>query len=183
MRLPLPVTQWRRSHADLKPFWTRLETPPQLAHWRGPVVGQTSWGELLPVPGRSVPAGAGSARSGPARAKLSRPGPARAGPARPGRSRPGPTSLRPAGPLSKKLFTLFDLCVSSLRRGHANLLCIVPILTDDPRRESVSLCFMSSLTHFQPRICFANSRRIKTACNSEQVCGYMYPINASPLVH
>ena len=24
--------------------------------------------------------------------------------------------------------------VSSVRRGHANLLCIVPILTDDPRR-------------------------------------------------
>jgi hypothetical protein len=38
--------------------------------------------------------------------------------------------------LQKKLFTLLDLCVSSLRRGHANLLCIVPILTDDPRRES-----------------------------------------------
>ena len=37
----------------------------------------------------------------------------------------------------KKLFTLLDLCVSSLRRGHANLLCIVPILTDDPRRESI----------------------------------------------
>ena len=36
-----------------------------------------------------------------------------------------------------KLFTLLDLCVSSLRRGHANLLCIVPILTDDPRRESL----------------------------------------------
>ena len=30
------------------------------------------------------------------------------------------------------------LCVSSLRRGHANLLCIVPILTDDPRRESIA---------------------------------------------
>ena len=28
--------------------------------------------------------------------------------------------------------------MSSLRRGHANLLCIVPILTDDPRRESKS---------------------------------------------
>ena len=28
--------------------------------------------------------------------------------------------------------------MSSLRRGHANLLCIVPILTDDPRRESES---------------------------------------------
>ena len=34
------------------------------------------------------------------------------------------------------LLTLLDLRVSSLRRGHANLLCIVPILTDDPRRES-----------------------------------------------
>ena len=36
----------------------------------------------------------------------------------------------------KKLLPLLDLCVSSLRRGHANLLCIVPILTDDPRKES-----------------------------------------------
>ena len=36
----------------------------------------------------------------------------------------------------KKFGTLLDLCVSSLRRGHANLLCIVPILTEDPRRES-----------------------------------------------
>ena len=35
----------------------------------------------------------------------------------------------------KKLVSLLDLCVSSLRRGHANLLCIVPILTDDPRKE------------------------------------------------
>ena len=42
---------------------------------------------------------------------------------------------------AKKLFTLLDLCVSSLRRGHANLLCIVPILTDDPRRESKQVCF------------------------------------------
>ena len=40
--------------------------------------------------------------------------------------------------MRKKLDTLLDLCVSSLRRGHANLLCIVPILTDDPRRESNS---------------------------------------------
>ena len=36
----------------------------------------------------------------------------------------------------KQLVSLLDLCVSSLRRGHANLLCVVPILTDDPRRES-----------------------------------------------
>ena len=38
--------------------------------------------------------------------------------------------------LSKQFVTLLDLCVSSLRRGHANLLCIVPILTDDLRRGS-----------------------------------------------
>ena len=36
----------------------------------------------------------------------------------------------------EKWLPLLDLCVSSLRRGHANLLCIVPILTDDPRKES-----------------------------------------------
>ena len=36
----------------------------------------------------------------------------------------------------KTLFTLLDLCVSSLRRGHANLLCIVPTLTDAPRTAS-----------------------------------------------
>ena len=35
-----------------------------------------------------------------------------------------------------KLIALLDVCVSSLRRGRANLPCIVPILTDDPRRES-----------------------------------------------
>ena len=40
------------------------------------------------------------------------------------------------GKASQNKNTLLDLCVSSLRRGHANLLCIVPILTDDPRRES-----------------------------------------------
>ena len=33
-----------------------------------------------------------------------------------------------------------------LLRGHANLLCIVPILTDDPRRESVS--FLRSVFSF-----------------------------------
>ena len=53
----------------------------------------------------------------------------------------------------KKMFTLLDLCVSSLRRGHANLLCIVPILTDDPRRGSVSILFTFSLIPLQFRIC------------------------------
>ena len=46
----------------------------------------------------------------------------------------------PSRARTKQLFTLLDLCVSSLRRGHANLLCIVPILTDDPRRESDDRC-------------------------------------------
>ena len=35
---------------------------------------------------------------------------------------------------TKNLEPFLDLCVSSLRRGHANLLCIVPILTDVPER-------------------------------------------------
>ena len=29
-----------------------------------------------------------------------------------------------------------ELCVSSFRKGHVNVFCIVPMLTDDPRRES-----------------------------------------------
>ena len=52
-----------------------------------------------------------------------------------------PSRIQEAGHVTltgraKKLCTLLDLCVSSLRRGHANLLCIVPILTDDLRRGS-----------------------------------------------
>ena len=35
--------------------------------------------------------------------------------------------------------TLLDLCVSSLRRGHANIICIVPIFTDDPGRAPTAL--------------------------------------------
>ena len=34
--------------------------------------------------------------------------------------------------MRKKFGPFLDLCVSSLRRGHANLLCIVPILSDVP---------------------------------------------------
>ena len=40
------------------------------------------------------------------------------------------------GPVLENVLILLDLFMSSLRRGHANLLCIVQILTDDPRRES-----------------------------------------------
>ena len=45
--------------------------------------------------------------------------------------------------VAKNLVTLLDLCVSSLRRGHANLLCIVPILSDDLRGESNSVGWWS----------------------------------------
>ena len=44
-------------------------------------------------------------------------------------------NIRNSYPATKGWYFL-DLCVSSLRRGHANLLCIVPILTDDSRRRS-----------------------------------------------
>ena len=40
-----------------------------------------------------------------------------------------------AGSRCSNWFTFVDVCVSPLRGGHANLPCIVPILTDDPRRE------------------------------------------------
>merc|ERR1711894_12065 len=47
----------------------------------------------------------------------------------------------------KKLVSLLDLCVSSLRRGHANLLCIFPILTDDLRGESKCVQKSFGLAH------------------------------------
>ena len=37
---------------------------------------------------------------------------------------------------NKYMFTLLDVRVSSLHRSHVNLLCLVPSVTDDPRRES-----------------------------------------------
>ena len=46
--------------------------------------------------------------------------------------------------------TLLDVCESSLRMGHTNILCILPMLMDDPRRDSsrlkyniISYCIMS----------------------------------------
>ena len=47
----------------------------------------------------------------------------------------GSREVGPPTSTNIQLLTLLDLRVSSLRRGRANLLCIVPILTDDPRRE------------------------------------------------
>ena len=57
--------------------------------------------------------------------------------------------------IDSNLITLLDLCVSSLRRGHANLLRIVPILTDAPRREST--CRIALLL----RMRFGVGRRVR----------------------
>ena len=65
---------------------------------------------------------------------------------------------------SKKISTLLDLCVSSLRRGHANLLCAIPNLTDNPRRVSNKICLQrwgQQATVFQvvERKCAKTERR------------------------
>jgi hypothetical protein len=44
---------------------------------------------------------------------------------------------------AKKFGPFLDLCVSSLRRGHANLLCIVPILSDVSEETKVDVAFCS----------------------------------------
>ena len=55
--------------------------------------------------------------------------------------------------MKKKFGPFLDLCVSSLRRGHANLLCIVPILSDVPEGTSssanwsyINACIIKGLT-------------------------------------
>ena len=52
--------------------------------------------------------------------------------------------------------SLLDLCASSLRKAHACLPCVVPTLTDDPRRESYSVkserVATNGLTHSFPRV-------------------------------
>ncbi len=65
--------------------------------------------------------------------------------------------------LAKKLVTLLDLCVSSLRRGHANLLCIVPILTDGQPKQTQNWRDIkaSKVTHFSNFSVMADNMRKK----------------------
>ena len=56
---------------------------------------------------------------------------------------------------------------SSLRRGHANLLCIVPILTDDPRRESDRIRFRM-LIALRCALHRCSNRDIQRRCTSGQ---------------
>ncbi len=48
----------------------------------------------------------------------------------------------------KKFGPFLDLCVSSLRRGHANLLCIVPILSDVSEETAMEVKLLFILTCF-----------------------------------
>ena len=79
--------------------------------------------------------------------------------------------------LSCLCFNLLDLCVSSLCRGHANLLCIVPMLTDDPRRESVvelimlGSCLTCVIISWLVCIdCFVSFRFLCVYCLYRMVC-------------
>ena len=57
--------------------------------------------------------------------------------------------MRQPGLQSQKILEPFlDLCVSSLREGHANLLCIVPILTDVAEATTIYL----SLLYKNPKV-------------------------------
>ena len=61
---------------------------------------------------------------------------------------------------------LLDLCVSSLRRGHANLLCIVPIFTDDHRSGSCRLTRLAPISgrlrhHIQNHFCNNRSKNTR----------------------
>ena len=56
---------------------------------------------------------------------------------------------------SQKIWNASRICVSSLRRGHANLLCIVPILVYVFRRIHIFGCFSNLYTTiFSPPNCF-----------------------------
>ena len=67
---------------------------------------------------------------------------------------------------SPKSAILLDLCVSSLRRGHANLLCIVPIFTDDHRSGSCRLTRLAPISgrlrhHIQNHFCNNRSKNTR----------------------
>ena len=82
------------------------------------------------------------------------------------------------GQTHKKSSTLLDLCVSSLRRGHAMLLSIVPILTDVPRKESSQILEITIFGHsYDPRAFSSISSRpghlpatVWFSCSENHLC-------------
>ena len=100
----------------------------------------------------------------------------------PGGCFPNPGSI-PAGFLSvalgpqKNLVTLLDLCVSSLRRGHANLLCIVPIFADDLFRGSA--CSVNRALSSAPApVALRLWDRSKTGKKSRRGCTGIEPVTS-----
>ena len=83
---------------------------------------------------------------------------------------------------SKKNLYLLDFCVASLRRGHANLLCIVPILTDVPRKESSQILEITIFGHsYDPRAFSSISSRpghlpatVWFSCSENHLCQVEY---------
>jgi len=66
-----------------------------------------------------------------------------------------PNPQNPNSLYGKKIWNASRICVSSLRRGHANLLCIVPILVYVFRRIHIFGCFSNLYTTiFSPPNCF-----------------------------
>ncbi|GJR23413.1 hypothetical protein Tco_0971940 [Tanacetum coccineum] len=66
----------------------------------------------------------------------------------------------------KKIGPFLDLCVSSLRRGHANLFCIVPILSDVPEGTRVADRERGPLLSFEERV----NDNTSNACKQEKIC-------------
>ena len=62
--------------------------------------------------------------------------------------------------------SLLDLCVSSSRRGHANILCIVPMLTDDPRGNPIHV-YIYVYIHIEREIDRERERE-------REMCVYIY---------
>ena len=58
-----------------------------------------------------------------------------------------------------------------MRRGHANLLCIVPILTDDPRRESNSIKITVCIWLRVKLAKLAPHRHVAAVCPCAAQCG------------
>ena len=54
--------------------------------------------------------------------------------------------------------TLLDLCVSSLRVSHADLLCTAPIVTDDIRTDSICVVVFRLQIHIVATFTTKNPR-------------------------
>ena len=85
-----------------------------------------------------------------------------------------PISVDPISPLprhekwgreARGMFTLLDVCLSSLRRGHANLLRVAPMVPDDPRRESEKQA-RGTFLYFLLFLSFSYVRCISLSCVS-----------------